>query len=403
MRWKKIVTALFISAALFLYQGVESMPRTLTMFLGEGHRLTSGIGISVAPEDAEKVATECESGLRGGIYTLTPHEAENFDCRISVLGIPCRNIHVEVKDNPTVMACGNAVGVKIYEDGLMIVEFTNIALSCPAADAGMEVGDVIVRVNGEPTLQSKTLSALLKKADGEEVTVEYLHDGELSETKLRPKKDSDGTYRIGAWVRSSIAGVGTLTFYQKDTGNFVSLGHSISDYDTGEAVSVSKGSLVPCRIEGIQKSVPGRAGELKGRFFGEEVIGVVEANTPQGITGKILTDKDLSTQEVHIGLKTQIHTGACTIRTTLSGNTVREYDAEVEKVLSLSGTRNMIVRMTDPELLAETGGIVQGMSGSPILQDGKLIGAVTHVFVDNPTEGYGISVENMMEPDKDQS
>jgi len=213
------------------------------------------------------------------------------------------------------------------------------------------------------------------------------------------EKDEDGEYRLGAWVRDSMAGIGTMTFYDPQSGTFGALGHGVTDVDTGQLLPLDHGSIMDASVKAVKKGERASPGELKGDFDLTRDSGTLYANTECGIFGKLSAEDAarIVGAALPIAKKDEVKTGKATILATVSGNETREYDIEIEKIYSPSGsTRNLLLRVTDEELLAQTGGVVQGMSGSAILQDGKIIGAVTHVLLDDPSRGYGIFIENML-------
>ena len=392
---KRIFTALLLSGILFFYQAVCALPEDISMVEGEVHTVKTVSAVSLSAKGAPEVEESRSHSLWSETVSLVPEEATDFSCRVSVFGIPCRTIRVSVKPASFLVAAGAPIGIKIYANGLMTVGFSDIGESCPALSAGMRMGDVISAVNGIAVENTAHFKELVQEAGGKSLRITLKRDETPMEITVIPTYE-DGAYKIGAWVRDSIAGVGTLTCYDPDSMRFAALGHSISDFDTGESVEVARGSIVPCSIVAVDKSTPGHAGELCGQFQSDEDLGEIEANEDYGVTGKLFSADRVQGERVPVGVSTQIHIGEAVILTTAQGEQPKKYRANISKVLSLKGTKNMIVEVTDEELLKETGGIVQGMSGSPILQDGKLIGAVTHVFVDDPTRGYGISIENMM-------
>lgn len=384
-----------MSLVLYYYQAVCALPKDLSMVAGEVHTVKTVSAVSLSAKDAAEVSEQRTRSFWNETVSLCPAEKQDFSCRVAVFGIPCRTIAVSVKAPYSLVASGRPIGVKIYASGLMTVGFSDIGESCPALSAGMKVGDVILSVNDTPIQNTAHFKELVSASAGKSIRLTVKRDEDLMTIVVVPAYDTD-RYKIGAWVRDSIAGVGTLTYYDPATMRFVSLGHGIADYDTGETIDVAQGSIVPCEILSVEKSAPGHAGELVGRFTDGEDLGRIERNESYGVEGYLSNVDHLAGENVPVGMSTQIHVGEAVIRTTTHGEAPKEYRANVQKVLSLKGTKNMIIEVTDETLLSETGGIVQGMSGSPILQDGKLIGAVTHVFVDDPTRGYAISVENMM-------
>ena len=225
------------------------------------------------------------------------------------------------------------------------------------------------------------------------MTVE--RDGKTAEYLLEPVQQ-DGAYVLGIKIRDSIAGIGTVTYYDSDSGEFGALGHGVCEAGTGKLLEMTAGEIVPSTVTSVEKGQRGCAGQLQGAFENETTLGTVEKNTSRGIFGTMTAGQELG-ESCAVGEKDEVNTGAATIRSNVDGETVAEYDVEILKIYPKESERNMLLRVTDEELLEQTGGIVQGMSGSPIIQDGKLVGAVTHVLVNDPTRGYGIFIENMLD------
>ena len=229
--------------------------------------------------------------------------------------------------------------------------------------------------------------------------VVYIRSGEQKLTALTPVWDgAAGQWRAGMWVRDSSAGVGTLTFADEELGVFAGLGHPISDSDTGESVALRSGEIVPCEITGCSAGTAGSPGELKGHFLSAHAIGTIHINGENGVYGTTRTH--FSGQLREIAFAQEVVTGPAEIWATIEGETPRAYRIQIERVSDADPRRNLVIRVTDPSLLSATGGIVQGMSGSPILQNGRLVGAVTHVLVNDPTRGYGIFAQTMLEQAK---
>ena len=251
----------------------------------------------------------------------------------------------------------------------------------------LDAGDVIRTVSTE----------IGEREDAAALTVK--RGSRTIELSAEPEKDEDGEYRLGAWVRDSMAGIGTMTFFDPQSGTFGALGHGVTDVDTGQLLPLDHGSIMDASVKAVKKGERASPGELKGDFDLTRDSGTLYANTECGIFGKLSAEDaaKITGAALPIAKKDEIKTGRAAILATVSGNETREYDIEIEKIYSPSGsTRNLLLRVTDEELLAQTGGVVQGMSGSAILQDGKIIGAVTHVLLDDPSRGYGIFIENML-------
>lgn len=315
---------------------------------------------------------------------------------------PIKDVEVAVTDTPHVTVCGIPFGIKLYTDGVLVVRLADVQTAAgdanPAAAAGICVGDTILSVEGTAVSTNEEVAALISGCGGRAVTLRVRRDGLEFPVTFVPARAADGSgYRAGMWVRDSTAGVGMLTFYDAATGVYAGLGHAVCDADTGGILSVSSGEIVPARIHGVERGAVGAPGELKGSFE-TGTYGDLRKNGEDGLYG-VLTRSPTQGVTMPLAMRQEVHAGAAQILTTVDDGEPQWYDIEIEQVRRNASavTRHMIVRITDERLLAATGGIVQGMSGSPVVQNGKLIGAVTHVLVDDPTKGYGIFAENMLE------
>lgn len=315
--------------------------------------------------------------------------------------LPIKTIRAVVTERPRVTVCGTPFGVKMFSEGALIVGFSEIGqagggTSNPAKEAGLRLGDRVICIGQTRTESNEAVKEALDAAEGQSVEVVYIRSGEQKLTTLTPVWDgAAGQWRAGMWVRDSSAGVGTLTFAAEELGVFAGLGHPISDSDTGESVALRSGEIVPCEITGCSAGTAGSPGELKGHFLSAHAIGTIRINGENGVYGTVSTA--IAGQQTELAFAQEVLPGAAEILTTTSGETPRSYRVYIEKVNDADPRRNMVLRVTDPALLAQTGGIVQGMSGSPILQNGRLVGAVTHVLVNDPTRGYGIFAQTMLE------
>lgn len=328
---------------------------------------------------------------------------EQYRAQLTLAGLfPLKEVTVTVTEEKTVMVCGTPFGIKMYTDGVLVVGLSDVATAAgnvgPAAAAGVMVGDVIVAVNGETVTASRQVSRLIKNCEGGRLTLRLRRDGVEFDAVVAPVRPTEGSgYQAGMWIRDSAAGVGTLTFYDPATGAFGGLGHAVCDVDTGQEMPLGAGEAVPARIFGIVKGEKGTPGELKG-CFEPGTLGRLAMNGDQGLYGT-LTMYPVGMVSLPVAQSQQVQEGAAQILCTLDGTRPQYYDVVIEQVRRRGGhtARHMVVRVTDPDLLTLTGGIVQGMSGSPIVQDGRLVGAVTHVLVEDPTQGYGIFAETMLE------
>lgn len=324
---------------------------------------------------------------------------------ITFLLVFCGSISVSAEENGScgekVMVGGEIFGTRISTKGVLVVGLTGVISGkgerFPARDAGICSKDIINTVNGSEVINSEDLVSRIEKSGGKPLEIGITRDGKDTKVTLTPViADSDGAYRGGLWVRDSLAGIGTVTFIIPETGEFAGLGHGICDPDTGVLMPVSRGGVFDVRLGDIKKGSAGEPGELRGRLDGEKV-GSVISNTPSGIYG-IFAEIPKGLTLLDVADRSEVKAGDVKIVCTLDEDGPKEYEAVIEKICDADGkTKNFVVRITDEELLLKTGGIVQGMSGSPIIQNGKLVGAVTHVLIDDPTRGYGIFAENMLE------
>ncbi len=331
------------------------------------------------------------------------HVGDSYEQTLSFLGLfPIKQVAVSVVDSHTVVLGGIPFGIKLYTDGVLVVSLSGVPTKTgtvyPAKNAGIKVGDSILCVNGQSVYTNEDLADLVKKSDGKKLTLRVKRNKITFTVELQPVKSTkENCYKAGLWVRDSSAGIGTVTFYDPKTNVLAGLGHAVCDVDTGKIIPISSGQIVPARIYGVTKSEVGIPGELRGGFE-KGSFGPLLCNCDQGIYGTVNAKKMLGKQ-VEILLKQEVQIGEVQIYTTVNGTKPDWYKARIKQIRyrDLSGTRNMVIEITDERLLKLTGGIVQGMSGSPIIQNGKLVGAVTHVFVNDPTRGYAIFAENMLD------
>ncbi len=346
--------------------------------------------------------TAVYNGVKMSQSVYARQVGESFEVDLKIFGvIPFSTVNVQIVDDMYVAVLGNPFGMKIYTDGVLVIESTDIITDSgktnPALAAGIKVGDYIKGVNGQTVTCNEDLLQMVTKSDGKAMSFEVVRDGESFLYEVIPVIDKEsGVYRIGIWVRDSSAGIGTLTFYSPSNDVVCGLGHGICDSDTETLLSVEEGELVEASIVGVVKGSAGNPGSLKGKFtYGS--IADISLNSEQGVYG-IAKQEISSTNLTEIALKQEVYDGEAQILCTVDGDTPKLYSCEIKRTgSSNSKTQNLIVTVTDKELINATGGIVQGMSGSPILQDGKLVGALTHVLVSDSLTGYGIYAENMLE------
>ena len=290
----------------------------------------------------------------------------------------------------TLIPLGKAVGIKLFADGALVVSVND----SPAKDSGISVGDLLLKVNGTKIESTEQLQEYLQQNGSAPVTVTYQRSGKTCCCTVTPRKGDDGVWRMGAWIRDSMAGIGTLTYYDPLTGTYGALGHGITDVDTQVLMTLDRGSIMETTVKAVKKGCKGDPGELKGDFSVQRDVGTLTANTVGGVFGRVSDETLIGSADALSLAKPQL--GKATILATVGGCETRSYNVEILRLYDGQSTRNLLLRITDPRLLEATGGIVQGMSGSPILQNGKLVGAVTHVLLNDPTQGYGIYIENML-------
>ena len=293
---------------------------------------------------------------------------------------------------------GENIGIQINTKGVIIVGLYKVNDSYPGKEANLKVGDVITKINGSNVANiSEMVSKIEAANDKSKIKITYLRNKETFNTNLKLVKQNDGIYRTGLYVKDSINGIGTLTFIDPATNNFGALGHEIIESNTGKKLDIKDGKIYKSEITSIDKSSNGNPGEKNAKYYPEEVFGNIEENTTSGIFGKYTNE--LPTKEtIKVGHKEDIKVGKASIRTVLEDEKVEEFAINITKIdYDITNSKNILFEIIDSKLLDKTGGIVQGMSGSPIIQDDMIIGAVTHVIIDDTTKGYGIFITTMLE------
>lgn len=367
--------------------------------ISDNYKIKKGDGLTF--NTAVPITAEYE-GLKLSQTGKTEQIGEEFDVKLKAFGIiPFSTVNVEVVDELHVSVLGTPFGMKLYTDGVLVIDITTVETVSgsisPGEDAGVKKGDYILSADGKQVLTNEELSAAVAASGGNRIKLVIKRGGTQKTVYVTPALSKEtNSYRIGLWVRDSSAGIGTLTFYSPATGIVCGLGHGVCDEDTGNLLELKNGEIVSAEIVSVEKGSSGSPGQLKGRFtYG--TIGKIDCNSEKGVYS-VLKGKLGFSRLTETALKQEVRDGDAQILCTVDGREPQLYSCRIKKRSSayLSATQNMTVTVTDPELLNITGGIVQGMSGSPILQNGKLIGAVTHVLIDDPTTGYAIFAENML-------
>lgn len=393
----KLFILIFLLLVVLAYvTNITSIPDSVILFQNEEFTVDTIAGIKIHEQDT----IQASSGL-GDSYS------NEKKYNLSVLGINVKTITTNILPNIKVVPVGYLAGLKLYTEGVLVVGMSEIKgednkLYKPYEEAGIEQGDAILEINDVEVNTTDELIACVSKCKGEKIDVTYLKDGNILETQITPVKTSENTYKIGLWVRDAEAGIGTITFYNPTTSSFAALGHGIEDIDTEELVDISKGELVTTDILDIQKGKKENPGRIEGTIENCIKIGEIYSNSEYGIYGKITSRSNIdlnSKDEVSVASRNEIKLGKASIICLLDNEESKEYEVEIKNIYINNNENNksMIVEITDEELLEKTGGIIQGMSGSPILQKGKLIGALTHVFVSDPTKGYALFADTMVQ------
>lgn len=418
---KKIVGILLaVSAFLVNYSSPVTKYCALPneIIVREGEKVEIDFGLPVKFEN-DKEYTKLEISTRnndivlGGVLAASIVSSDDTSKQVSysAFGIlPSRNFDVITIEENQVVLGGQSIGIILQCDGVLVVGYSEVILedattSMPAKSVGIQIGDFITHVDGELIDSAAHLGNLIRTSRGKDVTLSLRRNSMKKEIEITPKKDrQDKQYHIGIWGRDSSSGVGTLTYYIPNDETFAALGHSISDADSSTILKVREGEIYSSKIVEIVKGSAGSPGELRGEFMLEvDKIGDIVNNSFYGLYGNLNLNKiEQKNKLISVAQNHEIREGSAILYTTIDSEGIKGYKCEISKI-DLNSTeynKNFIVTVVDEDLIERTGGIVQGMSGSPIVQDGKLIGAVTHVFINNPKMGHGIFISSMINEDK---
>lgn len=392
----KSFTALIaaFSAAVFSLCGAVSYLTPSELTVNPESSLKSGYNfpVSIRYDGSQAVKTDTASEKNNSVNG----QLMLFDA------VPVKNISINFSERQYVTPCGTPFGIKIYSDGLVVARTTEIetenGTKNPSADANIVCGDIITAVNGEKLITNEQLLSCVENSNGKSIKIDGKHNDKNFSTEITPVLDKhQNSYRIGLWVKDSCAGIGTLTFVDNNSGTFAGLGHGICDSESGQIMPLKSGDIVKANISSVRKGCCGSPGALCGYFADGNTHGTLKANSEYGVYGTI--DSNVTDNaEIPVSFRQEVVRGKAQILTTVDGNPPQYYDIEIENISynNSNATKNMVIKITDEKLIEKTGGIVQGMSGSPIIQNGMLVGAVTHVFVNDSSHGYAIFAENML-------
>jgi stage IV sporulation protein B len=376
-----------------------SIPQHLTLISDQPEAIATTAHISSSNPD---VVSAFDNS-----HFIEGHKAGDSKMVVSVDHFPAKKVDVKVLPDTRLIPGGESIGVKLNSVGVLVVGFhlihTENGDQSPGEKAGMKVGDVIIEINGTKVESMSDVKKLVNDTGNQSLQIALLRGEKKQTVTLKPAIDkTDQKYRIGLYIRDQEAGIGTMTFYEPKSKKYGALGHVISDVDTQEPVQVYDGQVLRSEVTGIDKGTSGHPGEKIANFTpNSEPIGNITQNTPFGIYGKLnqSLNNGIYNKPMPIALSSEVKKGPAKILTVINGQEVQAYDIQIVNSVDqkFPATKGLVIKITDPRLLEKTGGIIQGMSGSPIIQNGKIIGAVTHVFVNDPTSGYGCHIEWMLQ------
>jgi len=386
-------------------QDYISIPKEITLFEGQEFALSNSLPVLASVDsNSEQINTTHDDDS----ISIKAEDQGKDELVLELAGLPIKKVDVNVLKDFRIMPGGQSIGVKLNTVGVLVVGHHQVQTAegkvSPGETAGIKVGDIITEINGKRIEKMADVGPFVQESgkSGKPMNVVIKRETEKIKTTLEPKKDEhENTFKLGLYIRDSAAGIGTMTFYHPDSHKYGALGHVISDMDTKKPIVVEDGQIVRSTVTSIEKGANGDPGEKLARFSSDrKVIGNITRNSPYGIFGELNSEMQngILDKPMPIALSHQVKEGPAQILTVVENDKVNLFDIEVVSTIpqKFPATKGMVIKITDPKLLEKTGGIVQGMSGSPIIQDGKIIGAVTHVFVNDPTSGYGVHIEWML-------
>ncbi len=401
---KKIFIVGFFILMLIYVANITSIPNHIILFQGEELNIATVAGLSLKAKDGLQEETIQTSS---SVTQTDTNKVGKLDLKLNLFGrIPLKEVSVNIIPKTSVVPLGNTVGLRLYTSGVLVVGMGEIEGKDnkkykPYENSGIEEGDMIIEVGKKEVTCTADLLENVNNSHGKNISIVYIRDGKSIETTITPIKTSDDNYKIGLWVRDAAAGVGTVSFYEPSTRTFAALGHGIQDVDTGQLLDIAKGDFITTKIVSIKKGEKGNPGKIQGSIENSTVIGDVYKNTDFGVYGKLTNISALNINiedALEVATRDEIKTGKATVMCTLEDNKTKEYEVEIEKIYKNNNDNNksMLIKVTDPELLEKTGGIIQGMSGSPVIQNNKVVGALTHVLVNDPQKGYAVFADLMI-------
>ena len=440
MKKNKIIFIIAFLLCTFIYVcKIDSIPKNIILYKGENLNLEEFLGLSfkIGNEDYNTVLTSSSIKEEKNVTNIVDVKLFNL--------VTVKEISVNIAEETTVIPVGQISSLKLYTNGVLVVGMSQIKTEdnkkykpyentdiqegdrlenwksknklnaeitpeealyafkdkYDIENTDIQEGDRIIKIDNKEVADTDDLTQIVNNSQGEELKIEYIRGNEYKTCNITPIKGTDGTYKLGLWVRDSAAGIGTLTFYEPSSGNFAALGHGIADSDTGELIEITNGEFLTTRIISITKGLKGTPGRIQGTIENQATIGTIYKNTNLGIYGTVnnlsAIKLDLS-KEMKVARRSEISLGDAYVYCNLDETEAKEYKIEIEKIFINNDTDNksMLIKVKDQELLDKTGGIVQGMSGSPIIQNNKFIGCITNVLVNDATQGYAVFADIMI-------
>lgn len=395
--YKKIIIVILLMLVFAYVCNITLLPSSYIIMQGENLNIFTLLGLYIKPKVNYQTMQTASN-----INKTKVNELGKIDFDLSFFNIfKLKEINVNVISKTKVIPMGNAIGMKLYTDGVLVVGMSEIEGKKPYENSGIKEGDRIVQIDKKAIDNTEDLMEAVNKCSGKEISVKYIRDNTTITTSIKPIKNSGNQYKIGLWVRDAAAGVGTLTFYEPSSGMFGTLGHGILDVDTSELIKIANGELVTTNILNITKGKKGDPGEIRGTIESGHTIGNIDKNTSFGVFGTLNKTPYINIQnndEIEVALREEIKIEDAQIICELENGKREKYNIKIQKVFlnNNKDNKSMLIKITDEKLLEKTGGIIQGMSGAPIIQNGKFMGAVTHVLVNDPTIGYGVFADIMI-------
>ena len=400
MKTLKKVSLVFVLFFIYFYiVSIDSIPQKIIIFKGEPINISTLWGVDIRrTNDTIETYTDLNSN--------TFDKVGNEKLEVSIFDkIKVKTIDVNILEETEVIPVGEIVGIKLYTSGVLVVGTSVIETKQgekikPFENTEIKEGDSIIKVNQKIINSTEDLINSINESNGQKIKITYISKEEEKVCEIIPVKDTENEYKIGLWVRDSAAGVGTVTFYNEESQSFSALGHAITDIDTGEIINTSSGEIDDVNIVAIIKGEKEEPGKIQGTIKSNKIIGSIYKNTPYGIYGKVKNISNLSldySKKMKVASRQEIDIGPAIVLSGIDGE-IKEYKIEIQKIYLNNNydNKSMIIKVVDDNLIEKTGGIVQGMSGSPIIQNNKFIGAITHVFVKDPTTGYAVFADKMI-------